>query len=516
MSVMQGLTPAWHNGVDPFDVLAWESTVSAFKEAYNKGGFFEGLLDKYLLNTNTLVFTMAPSRDYTTQIAEEEVERLNAEISKIGDEVVAREILMKQETELAELQEQAKQQDLSCLPTLKVEDISKTTERKELWHTKIGDVPVQWRKAPTNGLTYFRAVSTFKDLPEELRLYLPLFTEAILRLGTARRSMEELEDQIKLKTGGIKAGSHISTSHSNLEVTEEGLVFSGFALDRNIPDMFELLRIILLETSWTHISKLRTLVQGIASGFVNSLAESGHAYAMTFAAAHLTPAARVKEVSGGMTQVRLISHMANKEFYIDAQAKLREIAKFAARQNGFRAAITCSTEAVSSNEAALSKFLESLPKVESPTEDNIGSFDLTVPSKAFFPLPYQVSYTAMCMKTVPYTHQDGPALQVLAQLLTHKHLHHEIREKGGAYGGGAFHRGTGGVFGFYSYRDPNVPNTLKVMEGAGEWAARNEWSDRDLEEAKLGIFQSVDAPQAVSSEGMTYFLDRITDDMRQT
>ncbi|KAH0605113.1 uncharacterized protein H6S33_005095 [Morchella sextelata] len=516
MSVMQGLTPAWHNGVDPFDVLAWESTVSAFKEAYNKGGYFEGLMDKYLLNTNNLVFTMAPSRDYTTQIAEEEVERLGVEISKIGDEVAAREILTKQETELAELQEQAKQQDLSCLPTLKVEDIPKTTERKELWHTKIGDVPVQWRKAPTNGLTYFRAISTFKDLPEELRLYLPLFTEAILRLGTARRSMEELEDQIKLKTGGIKAGNHISTSHSNLEVTEEGLVFSGFALDRNIPDMFELLRIILLETSWTHISKLRTLVQGIASGFVNSLAESGHAYAMTFAAAHLTPAARVKEVSGGMTQVRLISHMANKEFYIDAQAKLREIAKFAARQNGFRAAITCGTEAVSSNEAALSKFLESLPKVESPTEDNIGSFDLTVPSKAFFPLPYQVSYTAMCMKTVPYTHQDGAALQILAQLLTHKHLHHEIREKGGAYGGGAFHRGTGGVFGFYSYRDPNVPNTLKVMEGAGEWAARNEWSDRDLEEAKLGIFQSVDAPYAVSSEGMTYFVDRITDDMRQT
>lgn len=122
----------------------------------------------------------------------------------------------------------------------------------------------------------------------------------------------------------------------------------------------------------------------------------------------------------------------------------------------------------------------------------------------------------MCLKTVPYTHKDGASLQMLSQMLTHKHLHHEIREKGGAYGGGAFHRGAGGIFGFYSYRDPNIPNTLKIMEGAGQYAVEKQWSERDLEEAKLSVFQGVDAPTSVSEEGMIYFLDGITDDMRQT
>ena len=148
-----------------------------------------------------------------------------------------------------------------------------------------------WKGTPGAFTNRETAVSSFENLPEELRLYLPLFTEAILRLGTGKRTMEELEDQIKLKTGGIKASTHVSNNHSNLEVTEEGLVFSGFAMDKNIPDMFELLRTILLETNFTQVSKLRTLVHGIASGFVNSLAESGHVYARTFAAAHLTPAA---------------------------------------------------------------------------------------------------------------------------------------------------------------------------------------------------------------------------------
>lgn len=102
--------------------------------------------------------------------------------------------------------------------------------------------------------------------------------------------MEELEDEIKLKTGGIRTGTHVSTNHSNLEVAEEGLVLSGYSLDKNVPDMLELLRTVLQETNYKAVSEMGTLVQGIASGFVNSLAESGHSFARTYAAAHLTPA----------------------------------------------------------------------------------------------------------------------------------------------------------------------------------------------------------------------------------
>jgi Zn-dependent M16 (insulinase) family peptidase len=162
----------------------------------------------------------------------------------------------------------------------------------------------------------------------------------------------------------------------------------------------------------------------------------------------------------------------------------------------------------------MERFVDSLPVAKIPPGTG-PVFDFSVPSKSFFPLPYQVSYTAMCLKTVPYTHKDGAALQMLSQLLTHKYLHHEIREKGGAYGGGAFHKGSGGIFGFYSYRDPNVLNTLKTVEDAGNFAINNGWSGRDLEEAKLSVFQGVDAPTSVSQEGMINFLDGITDEMRQ-
>jgi presequence protease len=56
---------------------------------------------------------------------------------------------------------------------------------------------------------------------------------------------------------------------------------------------------------------------------------------------------------------------------------------------------------------------------------------------------------------------------------------------------------------------------MTIMKNAGQWAVEKQWSDRDLEEAKLSVFQSVDAPQAVSEEGMTRFLSGVSDEMLQ-
>lgn len=45
----------------------------------------------------------------------------------------------------------------------------------------------------------------------------------------------------------------------------------------------------------------------------------------------------------------------------------------------------------------------------------------------------------------------SPSLCILGRMMTAKFLHGEIREKGGAYGGGA-KIGGDGLFAFYSYR----------------------------------------------------------------
>ena len=313
MSTLQRLKPRWFNGVDPFDALAWEETVSRWKVEYDKGHYFENLIEKYLLNDKHLIFTMIPSEDYGINLTKEEETRLQEHTKKTD-----REVFESQEAALVQLQEAARHQDLSCLPTLHVSDIPRQMERKELLFNRINEAGAQWRLTPTNSLTYFRAINVFEDLPESLRLYLPLFTESIFKLGTKTKTISEIEDLIKLKTGGISIAPHISTNHSDLDKVEQGLAWSGYCLDSNVSAMYELLRIILVETDFDQQNKLNVMVQGIASGFVDVLAESGHSYAKIYAGAHLTPGARLSELTGGITQVQLLTHLATTQDYTSA------------------------------------------------------------------------------------------------------------------------------------------------------------------------------------------------------
>ncbi len=74
--------------------------------------------------------------------------------------------------------------------------------------------------------------------------------------------------------------------------------------------------------------------------------------------------------------------------------------------------------------------------------------------------------------------------------MTNKYLHKEVREKGGAYGGGAG-GGLPGLFNFYSYRDPNSMETVQAFHNAVIWATRATFTQQDIDEAKLAMFSQV-------------------------
>ncbi|XP_033034827.1 presequence protease, mitochondrial-like isoform X2 [Trachypithecus francoisi] len=105
-------------------------------------------------------------------------------------------------------------------------------------------------------------------------------------------------------------------------------------------------------------------------------------------------------------------------------------------------------------------------------------------------------------------------LKILAHLMTAKFLHTEIREKGGTYGGGA-KLSHSGVFTLYSYRDPNTIETLQSCGKAVYWAKSGKFTQQDIDEAKLSVFSTVDAPVAPSDKGMDHFLYGLSDEMKQ-
>lgn len=116
---------------------------------------------------------MTPDANYNSNLTTEEQLRLSQKIEKLTD-ADKKEIL---EQGKLLLKNQDKTEDLSCLPTLHLSDISTKTKRTALDHTGLCNTPVQWRTTGTNGITYFRAISNLPSLPDELKMYLPLFCD---------------------------------------------------------------------------------------------------------------------------------------------------------------------------------------------------------------------------------------------------------------------------------------------------------------------------------------------------
>nr|POE63232.1 mitochondrial presequence protease [Quercus suber] len=246
MNLIQRMNPGWFNGLDPLAGLSWNAVVDRFTSEYAKGGYLERLLKKYTATDDTLSFTMVPSEDYAAALVAEETERLQVKIAEtvsgFSTEEEAHKHLRKRELELIAEQDAGQTQDLDSLPTLHVSDIPRIHEKTELRDSTMdAKTRLQWRETATNGLTYFRALSLFDNMPDELRVLIPLFCDSLMRIGTRQKSMEELEDLIKLKTGGISFGFHTSTSPNDILKSEEGFSLSGYAFDGNVSAMYELL-----------------------------------------------------------------------------------------------------------------------------------------------------------------------------------------------------------------------------------------------------------------------------------
>ncbi|KAI6876733.1 hypothetical protein KC355_g22617, partial [Hortaea werneckii] len=156
-------------------------------------------------------------------------------------------------------------------------------------------------------------------------MLVPLFCDALMRIGTKEKSMEELEDLMKLKTGGLSFGYHSTASPFDTQHVQEGLAFTGRALDRNVPAMYELLQTLLLETDFDSSKAhkmIKQLLQSGASGAVDGIASSGHGFAMKYANAGLGPVGRFGEQTGGLTQIKMITSLAAAEDNPEAMSEL--------------------------------------------------------------------------------------------------------------------------------------------------------------------------------------------------
>uniref|UniRef100_A0A8C1Y8H6 Pitrilysin metalloproteinase 1 n=1 Tax=Cyprinus carpio TaxID=7962 RepID=A0A8C1Y8H6_CYPCA len=484
-------------------------------------------------NAHRLTLTMSPDERFLEKQAEAEEQKLQQKIQNLSD-ADHKDIY---EKGLQLLAAQSTTQDASCLPALKVSDIEPIIPYTPVQPGTAGGVPVQYCEQPTNGMVYFRAMCNLNSLPEDLKIYVPLFCSVITKLGCGELDYRQQAQRIELKTGGMSVSPQIIPDTADLDLYEQGIILSSSCLERNLPDMFQLWSDIFNSPRFDDEQRLRVLVMMSAQELSNGISYSGHMYAMTRAARTLTPTADLQEAFSGMDQVKFMKRIAEMTDLTSVLRKLPRIKRHLLNPENMRCAVNATPQKMSEAAGEVERFIGNIAanrkerKPVRPTVVEVRPLDPQAGSsasrklisephfkpcqmKTYFQLPFNVNFVSECVRAVPFTHTDYASLCILARMMTAKFLHGEIREKGGAYGGGA-RMGGGGLFSFYSYRDPNSTQTLSAFRGGVEWARAGKFTQQDIDEAKLSVFSAVDAPVAPSDKGLGRFLNGITDEMKQ-
>ena len=519
LSLVSSVTQSWIHGADPIVALAISKKVTEFKKKYELGGLFEGLLDKYVLNNqqSRLCFIMRPDENHATKLEAKEIEF-------ISKQEIDLEILKKESERLQEKQEE--HQNLSCLPCLEIDQVNPEIRDKALKPTSKEKFDLYERKcSEANGLIYFKAALKLGNFTERQISLLPVLLQCFSELGGSKRnSAADFDSVVKRFTGGLAFSIHQGHLKYPSLSADLNLLISSYGLTGNGPKVLELLQEALKECNLLgDQERIKMLISASAAAMSSSIASSGNKFAaLKAASAFESQRAKVSESLNGLTQAHFLNKLTEEP--VDKVARelvdLRDL--LLSDSSDFKVALIHS-EAEETFKDNIDNFFDGLrsekqtvlhPEIIKNASVNISS--------TFIPGPFSSNFSAMSFmpfkETRPSAKQSA-LLNICAKLLRSKHLHREIREKGGAYGSAASFSPLSGLFTFSSYRDPSPLNSLNVFRSAGKaLLTRDTPSEEDLLGAKLSAFSDLDSPVDVSSRGLQEFLygpELGSDDRRQ-
>ncbi|XP_015916977.1 presequence protease, mitochondrial isoform X2 [Parasteatoda tepidariorum] len=512
LSCAMSVNSLWNHDGCPVTGFKVNDHVQWFLRQMNENPHFlqDKIVQYFKNNAHKLTLVMSPKENFEAELKEEEKKLLESKLNVLSEE----DKLQIYEKGL-DLSKHQTKSDASCLPSLEIKDVKEKLEKTPLKFSMLDGTLVQTCEQPTNEVVYFRAVLDANRLSEEDLMLLPLMCSVITQMGAGKRNYKEFDQEIQLKTGNFSTSLNLFQDPLTGNDFDQEILLSSYCLEKNMPDMFALWKDIFNEVHLEDGDRFTQLVRLIASDMAQGVSHSGHAYAMRKASSYLSPVAAVREKTSGLAQLIFLKNLAEASNHDEILQKIRKLADNLFHQKVKRFALNATPNAMPSAFDQLSSFNKEI-RQSNEISKNYSPMDIKKVrnQRSHFVLPLSVNFIAQSILTASLNHEHFGSLKVAAKLLSSKYLHSEIREKGGAYGGGA-KLNTEGHFKFYSYRDPNVDKTLNSFSAGIDWLIDGSYSAQDINEAKLGVFSEIDAPVAPGSKGMSLFLSKIDHEMRE-
>ena len=488
------------HGGDPFLFLDIDPAINELREQIKDPSVVKGLVQRLIDNPHRVRLVMSPDPALAHRREQAEHRRLD-EIARSFSDPQKRELVERART----LDDRQRHGNPDLLPKVGIADVPLDLKIPVGREGQVGNTPVTWYAAGTNGLVYEQWIAELPALTAEEVEALVLFYTLLTEVGSGNRDYLATQ-QLQARLGSLSAHASVRANVSNPQRAQGFLAVAGKCLSRDHGALAQLLLDTVETTRFHELQRVRDLVAQTRAMQESSITDRGHTLAILAAASGMSAVGDLDNLWDGPVS---IAHLKQLDKTLEDK---KELTQFVARLLGIREKLAAQSprllvvsqgDGQNEIEPALEATLAGKKDVRETT-----TFDWPVKRSRVheaWVTNTQVNFCARAYAAVPADHPDAPVFSVLGRFLHNGYLHRAIREQGGAYGSGASYDSDSASFRFYSYRDPRLEGTLSDFDESLNWL-QGTHTDRQLEEAILGVIQAIDQPQSPAGEAIqAYF-----------
>lgn len=484
------------HGCEAENALLIHTLFSALRAHLKDPDYLPNLLKKHILdNPHFVRLTLTPDPALGKEELEGEKKRLHEIREQLTDKQ-AEEILA-QSAKLAAYQEALEHQSIDCLPKVTLKDVPPHARDVSL----IDKGTALHHACFTNQILYADLIFELPALTLEELPFLSLFARLLPEVGCGGRNYEETLAYQQSYIGGFDASLALHVTQADPNLCRPAFSLRGKSLYRNADKLFTLFSDYVNAIDLTDKARIQEWLSQHATELQERLSRAAMSYAIQTSLSSLSGPSFVYDQWHGLPYYQSVLKWAKK---CDAKFlnALKAIATKVLGVKNYHLILTCDETTYQHLEKERFHGLKLPNKSYTPWT---GHYPLPAPQPQARFIAAPVAFTSLGLRTISYNHPDSPLLLISTELMENTLLHKEIREKGGAYGSGATYTPSTGNFHFQAYRDPHLKNSVDTFYKAIQAIADQSFNERELEEAKLGVLQSLDAPIPPGNRAMVAY-----------
>ena len=494
---------SWLYDEDPKIQFKFNKLLDELRDAIDTDYYENFVREKILDNPHKVLISLEAKEGLNTKKDQDVHNALQEYKSSLSEEEIVK--IIEENKILEEMQnKEDTAEEKETIPALSLSDIKAKALEIPTEEIQKGKTTILIHDLFTQRIDYFTLAFNLDFIREEEIQPLSLLSDAIGLMDTKNYSYQRLGTEEYLYTGGI----HSSLSSYFLE--KENSYTKKFSIHAKakpefLDNMFDLIDETTRFTKFEDKKRLKEILQMIRLKLENGFVESGHQYALMRNRSNYSQQGAFDEKIGGLSYYDFIVDL---EDHFDEKAEslltcLHELSQKIFNKNKLIVNIT--TEEKENALKAVEKYLEKLSDLEHEAYDL--KF-LLEPKNEGITTSANINYV---VQTGPLAFPNGykGSFEVLSNILSNTYLYSFIRAQGGAYGTG-MGISRSGRFGLYSYRDPNIAQTLDIYKNLPEIIQGLDLPQKELETFIIGSLNKFDPPTTNATKGKLGLLLYIT------